>query len=131
MQANIIVIICGILGVLFSCLLTLKGLLKDAQVANVDFNWKKDYVKKDSPSILLSFLAVGIWYYIFGEVAAKYPGIADFKRVSFVLMGGVGSHFIQMAFGTAKARIRRMIDKKTNELNEMKGLTSDAKTKMN
>lgn len=128
MQDNIIVIVCGISGVVFSCLLTLKGLLKDAQAANVEFRWKRDYVKKDSPSILMAFLSVGIWYYIFGEVAAKYPGIADFKRMSFVLMGGVGSHLIQMAFGTAKERIRKIIDKKTNELNEMKGLDPSTKT---
>jgi len=114
MQENIIVILCGVFGVLFQSLLKVRGLLKDAQVANINFSWKKDYVYKDFPSIALSVLSVFIWYYIFGEVAKKYNGITDFKRVSFVLMGGVGSYLIQMAFGTAKDRIRKVIDKKTD-----------------
>jgi hypothetical protein len=29
-------------------------------------------------------------------------------------MGGVGSYLIQMAFGTAKDRIRKIVDKKTD-----------------
>lgn len=114
MQENIIVIMCGVFGVAFQCLLKIRSLLKDAQVANVNWDWKKDYLKKDAPSIILAFLSVFIWYYIFGEVAKKYTGIADFKRVSFVLMGGVGSYIIQMAFGTAKDRIRKIVDKKTD-----------------
>lgn len=120
MKENMIVILCGVFGVLFQCLLKVRSLLKDAQVANVDFHWKKDYVVKDFPSIALAFLSVGIWYYIFGEIAARYQGIADFKRVSFVLMGGVGSYLIQMAFGTAKDRIRKIVDKKTDELDKLK-----------
>lgn len=114
MKENLIVILCGVFGVLFQCLLKVRSLLKDAQVANMNFSWKKDYAIKDAPSIALAFLSIGIWYYIFGEVANKYPGIADFKRVSFVLMGGVGSYLIQMAFGTAKDRIRKVVDRKTD-----------------
>lgn len=114
MNENIVVIVCGVFGVLFQCLLKIRSLLKDAQVANMDWKWKRDYAYKDAPSIILAFLSVGIWYYIFGEVAKKYPGIADMKRVSFVLMGGVGSYIIQMAFGTAKDKIRKVVDRKTD-----------------
>lgn len=120
MSENIIVIVCGIFGVLFQSLLKIRSLLKDAQVGNIDFNWKKDYVYKDAPSIALAFLSVGIWYFIFGEVSAKYEMIINMKRISFVLMGGVGSYLIQLAFGTAKDRIRKIVDKKTNELDEIK-----------
>jgi hypothetical protein len=115
MQENLIVIACGVMGVLFQSLLKLRSLLKDAQVANVNFNWKKDYVYKDGPSIIMAFLSVFIWYYIFGEVSAKYNAIIGLKRVSFVLMGGVGSYLIQMAFGTAKERIRKIVDRKTDQ----------------
>jgi hypothetical protein len=114
MQENLIVILCGVFGVLFQCLLKLRGLLKDAQVANHHFEWKKDYVYRDFPSILLAFLSVGIWFYIFGEVSNKYKAIIDLKRITFVLMGGVGSYLIQMAFGTAKDRIRKIVDRKTD-----------------
>lgn len=114
MKENIIVIICGVMGVLFQSMLKLRGLLKDAQAANVNFDWKKDYVRKDAPSIIMAFLSVLIWFYIFGEVSAKYSAIIGLKRVSFVLMGGVGSYLIQMAFGTAKDRIRKIVDRKTD-----------------
>lgn len=114
MLQDFISILCGILGVVAQCLILLRGLLRDAQIANMDFNWKKDYVKRDAPSILSSFVSVAIWYFIFSEVAHKYPQIEGFKRISFVLMGGVGSWVIQAAFGTAKDRIRKIIDKKTD-----------------
>lgn len=114
MQENLIVILCGIAGVFFQSLLKIRSLLKDAQVANINWSWKKDYLYKDYPSIILAVTSVLIWYYIFGEVARKYPAITDLKRVSFVLMGGVGSYLIQMAFGTAKDKIRKVVDKKTD-----------------
>jgi hypothetical protein len=53
MQENIILIVCGVFGVFFQSLLKIRSLLKDAQVANVDFRWKRDYVIKDAPSILM------------------------------------------------------------------------------
>lgn len=128
MKEDIIVIACGIFGVMFQCLLKLRGLLKDAVAANVNFNAWKDYWKRDAVSIGLAFLSVAIWFYIFGEVSKKYTGIADLKRVTFVLMGGVGSYLIQMTFGTAKEKIRAIIDKKTNDLNIAKGVDVDTKT---
>lgn len=114
MQNNLIVILCGVAGVFFQSLLKIRSLLKDAQVANINWSWKKDYLYKDYPSIILALTSVMIWYYIFGEIANKYPAIVDLKRVSFVLMGGVGSYLIQMAFGTAKDKIRQVVDKKTD-----------------
>lgn len=123
MQENLIVILCGVAGVFFQSMLKIRSLLKDAQVANINWSWKKDYLYKDYPSIILALVSVLIWYYIFGEVAKKYTSIVDFKRISFVLMGGVGSYLIQMAFGTAKDKIRKVVDKKTDELDEMKGVS--------
>lgn len=107
-------ILCGIAGVIFHCLLKVKSLLTDAQKANIDFNWYKDYVYKDFPSIGLSLLSVGIWYLIFHEVANKYTGIQDFARVSFVTMGAIGSYLIQFGLSKAKKQIRDVVDKKTN-----------------
>lgn len=128
MQENLIVIVCGVFGVLFQCLLKLRGLLKDAQVANVNFNALNDYWKRDAVSIILAFIPVAIWYFVFGEVSAKYESLTNLKRVSFVLIGGVGSYALQLIFGTAKDKIRSIIDKKTNELNVKKGLPVDTKT---
>jgi hypothetical protein len=114
MWQDILDILCGVLGVIAQSLILLRGLLRDAQIANIDFNWKKDYVRKDSPSILLAFVSVLIWFLIFGEVAHKYPNLEGFRRVSFVLMGGVGSWLVQAVFGTAKDRIRKIMDRKTD-----------------
>lgn len=114
MQENLILIICGVSGVLFQCLLKLNGLLNDARVANINFSWKKDYVQRDLVAIVMSFLSVAIWYLVFAEIAARSEAVANLKRVSFVTMGGIGSFAIQYFFGGAKNWIRGIIDKKTD-----------------
>lgn len=111
---NIWLIVCGIAGVLFHSLLKLNNLKKDAGVANVAFNWKKDYLQKDSVAITMAFLSVGIWYLCFGEVANKYPALDGFRRVSFVAMGMLGSYVIQLLMGKAQSQIRKIVDKKTD-----------------
>jgi hypothetical protein len=107
-------ILAGLSGVLFHCLLKLNSLLQDARVANVDFRPVRDYWKKDVVSILISFLSVGIWYLVFGEVGNKYKGLQDFKITSFVVMGMIGSYIIQLIMSKAKKRIRTIVDEKTN-----------------
>lgn len=107
-------IIAGTAGVLFHCLLKLNSLLQDARVGNVDFRPVKDYWKKDAVSIILSFLSVGIWYLVFGEVGKKYPNLEEFKITSFVLMGMMGSYVIQLVLSRAKKRIRNIVDTKTD-----------------
>lgn len=107
-------ILSGLAGVLFHSLLKLNSLLTDARKANMNFNWYKDYVYRDFPSIAMSLLSVGIWYLVFGEIAAKYTNVDDFARVSFVAMGGIGSYVIQLFMSKAKKQIRKVIDEKTN-----------------
>lgn len=114
MNEQFVLILCGTAGVLFHSVLKMKSLLEDARVGNVNFSWKKDYVIKDAPSIILSFLSVGIWFLIFGEVAAKYKQLEGFTRVSFVVMGSIGSYLIQLGLGRAKRTIRNVVDKKTD-----------------
>lgn len=107
-------IISGLAGVLFHSLLKLNSLLTDARKANMDFNWYRDYVYRDFPSIAMSVLSVGIWYLVFGEVADKYNSVAEFARVSFVAMGGIGSYVIQLFMSRAKKQIRKVMDEKSN-----------------
>lgn len=113
-------IIAGLAGVLFHCLLKLNSLIQDARVANVDFRPVKDYWKRDVVSIMLSFLSVGIWYLVFGEVGNKYKGLQEFKITSFVVMGMIGSYVIQLVMSKAQKRIRTIVDEKTNELDNIK-----------
>lgn len=110
----ITLILAGVAGVLFHCLLKLNHLLNAARVANMNFRAWKDYWKKDAVSIFLSFLSVGIWYLIFGEVSAKYPALQGYTITSFVVMGAMGSYLIQLGLSTAQKRINDVVDHKTN-----------------
>ncbi len=125
---GLILILCGVAAVVFQCLVKLDGLLKDARAANVDFKWKKDYLQRDIVPISTAFLTVGIWYLVFGEVIASYPGVEAWSRISFVAVGGVGSWALQYFFGKAKDKIRDVIDRKTDKLDQLTG--NDKKTKL-
>lgn len=118
---NFYLILCGIAGVVFHCLLKLNNLRKDALVANVSFQWKRDYLRKDGISIIMAFLSVGIWYLVFGEVANKYPALVGFRRVSFIAMGAIGSYVIQLLLGKAQAQIRKVVDVKTDAADGKQG----------
>ena len=107
-------IFAGIGGVLFHCLVKLRSLQMDYANANLEFNWKKDYIKKDFVSILLSFLSVGIWYLIFGEWVSHYPLLQGFIVTSFVVMGAIGSYIIQLILSQAKKKVRGVVNEKTN-----------------
>lgn len=112
---NLLLIVCGLAGVLFHCLIKLNGLLTDARVANIRFNAVHDYWIRDAVSICLSLLSVGIWYLVYKEVTNKYEAITGFTRVSFVAMGMVGSYLIQRLASRAKKRINEITDAKTNK----------------
>lgn len=114
MNTDTILILAGIGGVLAHCLMKMDSLSKDAAVANVNFDWKKDYLYKDKFGIILSFLSVALWYLIFGEAAAKYPKLEGWAITSFVVMGLTGSYLIQLVSSRAKKRIRSIVDAKTN-----------------
>lgn len=110
---ELILDLCGLAGVIFHCLLKLNSLLNDARVANINFRWRKDYLQRDIVPIMLSMLSVLIWHLVFAEVAASYPKISAFARVSFVGMGMIGSYIIQTLMSKAKKKIRQVIDEKT------------------
>jgi hypothetical protein len=109
----------GLLGVIAYCLVRANTLQQDANAGNVEFSFA-DYFKKDLFSILLSVVAVFIWVSIFEETVAKYPQIESYTRLSFAGVGFMGCYFLQLVFGKAKKFIRKQIDEKTNELDEMK-----------
>lgn len=119
MDLKFILIVLGILGVIAHCLIKAQSLKTDARVANVDFSFM-DYLKKDYLGIALSFLAVFVWLLVFEEVAVKYKSLQDFVRVSFFLMGLVGSYLIQTVLSKAKKEIRTRVDHKTDELDKIK-----------
>lgn len=125
MNNNLILIICGFMGVVLQCLFKCNSLLTDARAGNIAFHWKKDYLQRDAIPIMASVLSVGVWFMIFGEAAARSPWIAGWIRTSFVFAGGVGSFAIQYVFGSAKKLIRNAVDRKTDELNRIKGTVGE------
>lgn len=104
---------CGFLGMIAHSLLRLQTLKADAKKANMTLSVQK-WLDFDWPVLALSFVSVFIWYFTFKEVAAKYKGISEFTRVSFVAFGGLGSFIIQNFFSRAKDWIQKTIDKKTD-----------------
>lgn len=125
MNNDFILIICGFLGVITQCLIKCDSLLRDARASNANFHWKKDYVQRDAIPIMLAVLSVFIWYMLYGEAAGKYPAIIGKIRISFFCAGAVGSFAIQYALGKAKSRIRSVVDRKTDELDRMKGTVGE------
>lgn len=111
-KAEFILIICGALGVLFHSLVKLNRLYELAKRAKVVFEWRRDYLKNDFVSILLSFLSVAIWFLLFGEVATKWQWLTTFPRFSFFCMGAFGSYCIQYTLGKAQKLIEKMVDEK-------------------
>lgn len=112
-------ILAGILGVAFITLTKMRSLQILAEKANVPFVYKK-YFQRDAIGIVLSFLSVAIWQVLFSEVAAKYPQIDGFVKTSFFFMGGAGAWLIQKVLGKTQSWINSKIDRKTNELDELK-----------
>lgn len=112
-QNNLILLLCGLLGVIVHCLFKAKDLIDYAFKANINYSIL-DYFKKDWFAVSMSLCSVAIWFLIFGEVGAKYPKIIDFIRCSFILMGWFGSYIAQKFFSRGKTYISDIIDKKTN-----------------
>jgi hypothetical protein len=119
MNRESILILLGIFGVLSHCLLKASSLQSDAKAANLKFSLT-DYFKSDYLGILLSFISVFAWYFLFEEVAVKYTSLQNFVRLSFFVMGLVGSYLIQFVASKAKKKIRTTVDVKTNELDDIK-----------
>jgi len=118
---DFIKLICiGLLGVVAYVLVRANSLKQDANSGNVEFSFK-DYISKDYLSICLSVVAVLLWVFLFKETVTQYPKIEAYTRMSFAGVGFLGSYILQLIFGKAKNYIRKEIDAKTNELDEIKG----------
>lgn len=113
-------IFCGLCGVVLQSLLKLDSLLKIAIKANVDFDWWRDYVRRDRYAITASFLSVIIFYLIFGEVATKFEWLTTFPRFSFVTIGMTGSYALQKWLGKSKKWLSNIIDEKSDIADKIK-----------
>jgi hypothetical protein len=110
----IIFAVCGVLGVVFHSICKYISLKGDAKAANYGPLTLKEYISTDIAPIALAFCSVAIWLLLFGEAASKYPKLEDFARASFVAMGAIGSYVIQLGLSTLQAKIKKVVDIKTN-----------------
>lgn len=113
MKENLILMLLVLLGIVGHSILKANSLVKDAEKANVPFTWK-DYLKKDILGISISLVAGIAWFFLFEEVATKYPALQNFVRCTFFGMGALGSYVCQLAFSRAKTFIRKQVDFKTD-----------------
>ena len=115
MQESFVLIILAVLGMLTHSLMKMGSLKKDYEVANKVFDWRRDYLYRDYIGITISLISSLAWFFLFGEVAAKYPALEGFTRTSYFIMGGMGSYVSQLVFGASKKYIRKVVDYKTNK----------------
>ena len=106
-------LISGFLGVIAHTFFKYQSLKKDAAKANAPIKFFQ-WLGMDWVGVALAFTSVFIWYFTFKEVANKYKGIEEFKRLSFVAMGGMGSFVLQLYFSRAKEWLRGVVDRKTD-----------------
>ena len=116
---NLILLTCGLLGVLVHCLLKAKDLIDYATKANIEFTIV-DYFKKDWLAVALSLISVAFWFLVFPEAALNYPKIENWIRITFGISGLFGSYIAQKFFSKGKSYISDIIDKKTNIADNIK-----------
>ena len=109
----------GLLGNLFVLLNDMRTVQNLANKANVAFVYRK-YFEKEILAILIGIIPIFIYALTFKEITGKYGELGGLERVSFAVVGGIGSWLLQLAFGGSKKWIMSKIDSKTNELDEIK-----------
>jgi hypothetical protein len=115
MPENYIHLLLGVFGAIAHTLLKYNELKNKATAANVKFDFSV-YLASDWTTVALSFVAVGLWLFLFGDVALKYPALANYERASFAGMGFLGSYIIQYIGSSAQKKITAIIDAKTTIL---------------
>lgn len=108
----------GFFSVFIHCLFKLNSLLKYAQAAKVDFDWKKDYLHKDYLSITISFCLVFLWYLLYTELSTNYEKIDKWKVTSFVGVAWFGSYIAQQIMSKGKKIIRERAEQIVDAINQ-------------
>jgi hypothetical protein len=104
----------GWLGMLMHTLAKLDSTQKDARVANIQFDWVKDFFQRDIFGILLSFLCPVAWLIFAPELFTKYPAYGALPRFYAFGSGVLGSYLFQMWLGRSKKLIREAVNQKTD-----------------
>lgn len=114
-----ILALCLLFGQLFHLLIKANAMRKRAKSGNVPFNIMKDFIAVDGLEIIATFVGGIIVMLILNEVKMIYPGIENYLRMSFVLLGYSGSSLVLSALSKAEKNVSKQIDEKTNHLEEL------------
>lgn len=121
MNNELILVLIGAITVTLHTIWKCNRLLKKAQVANIDFSWKKDFLYKDYLGIIFALLAAVLMHLLFPEVLKNYPALENWARLLYATASFTFSYFLQKLFGVAEPLIDKFVDSKTNHLNKLLG----------
>lgn len=117
-KIEILSILAAIIGVAIHTSMAYESNRKTAKAANMVFTWA-DFWENDKINIILAFLSVVGWYLIFGEISKRFTLLSEYVVTSYLIFGAFGSYAIQYGWGRSKSLIRKTIDAKTNQLDEI------------
>lgn len=116
MLINVIV---ALLGLLFITLHKMQGVRKDFKVANETFEVKK-FFNDEWIGIAMSVVFIAIMALTVKEWLYIKPGTENYVTIIFCMGGAIGSYAFLLFLGGSKKYIRKVVDEKTNELDELK-----------
>jgi len=117
-------IIAALLGLLFMTLHKMQSVKKDFAVANQNFVLKK-FFEGELIGILMSLTVIVLMAITVKEWIGIKPQFENYVTIIFALGGAIGSWAFLLFLGTSRKYIRKIVDEKTNELDEMKIDTSN------
>lgn len=113
MSDTLIYLSAGSLGVLLQVLLKIGSLKKTSKAANMQFVFSK-YLQDDWPTILASFVSVGLCIFFIPDLLALKPDALKYGRIGFGFVGFTGSSIVQGIFSATSKKLLNVIDIKTN-----------------
>lgn len=111
--------LCGVLGNLFIILNSLNSSKTLAANSKVEFSFKK-YFEREAIAIITGFIPLFIYLLTYDEATAVAPKLVLIQKISFAVVGAIGSWIFLQLLGKTKRWVRGIIDEKTNELDEIK-----------
>lgn len=116
----------ALIGLCIAVAIKMKSLQNKANIANIEFDYKL-YFKKDSLSIIASFLTIILFLFFIDMGIKLRPAIVDYILPIFAFIGYVGSDLAIRVFSVMNKQMNNVIDEKTSYADKLKG-TEDTPT---
>lgn len=105
---------CLVLGQALHLAVKAKSLQKKASAANMPFNIKDDFFKKDFIEIFITLICGFMVLVGYSEIVGFEPRIADSQKIFFMFVGYTGSSLVLSLLSKADKSVMKYIDQKTN-----------------